>query len=102
MTVDSSQKLDIGVLPLVLDGERVLLVDQRQLPYKLEMFDATSLDDMCFAIEDMVVRGAPSIGVAAAFGLAMEAVRTSRESSKLPGEKSLLKADFLKHSNAGL
>ncbi|HEY9733188.1 MAG TPA: S-methyl-5-thioribose-1-phosphate isomerase [Drouetiella sp.] len=100
MTVDSSQKLDIGVLPLVLDGERVLLVDQRQLPYKLEMFDATSLDDMCFAIEDMVVRGAPSIGVAAAFGLAMEAVRTSRESSKLPGEKSLLKADFLKHLNA--
>ncbi|HEY9677974.1 MAG TPA: S-methyl-5-thioribose-1-phosphate isomerase [Drouetiella sp.] len=78
MTVKSFEQLDIGVLPLSLEGDRVMLVDQRHLPYKLEMFDATSLDDMCFAITDMVVRGAPSIGVAAAFGLACEAVRLSK------------------------
>lgn len=84
MKVESSQELDIGVLPLVLDGERVMLVDQRHLPFKLEMFDATSLDDMCFAITDMVVRGAPSIGVAAAFGLACEAVRLSEKIGNKP------------------
>lgn len=84
MKVESSQELGIGVLPLVLDGERVMLVDQRHLPFKLEMFDATSLDDMCFAITDMVVRGAPSIGVAAAFGLACEAVRLSGKESNKP------------------
>jgi methylthioribose-1-phosphate isomerase len=100
MTVDSSQQLDIGVLPLVFEGERVMLVDQRLLPYKFEMFDATSLDDMCFAIEDMVVRGAPSIGVAAAFGLAMEAGRASRELSARVSEKEALKTEFLKHLNA--
>lgn len=92
MTVDSTQQLDIGVLPLVLEGDRILLVDQRHLPYKFEMFDATSLDDMCFAITDMVVRGAPSIGVAAAFGLAMEAMRASTNRA---GDKK----SFLKHLN---
>ena len=74
-TKSSDKQADIGVLPLVLDGDRVLLIDQRQIPDKLEYFDATSLDDMCFAISDMVVRGAPSIGVAAAFGMACEAQR---------------------------
>jgi methylthioribose-1-phosphate isomerase len=88
MTVNTFEQLDIGVLPLVLDGDKVMLVDQRHLPHKLEMFDATSLDDMCFAITDMVIRGAPSIGVAAAFGLACEAVRLSKTSDN--------KADFLK------
>jgi len=92
MKVESSKQLDIGVLPLILDGERVMLVDQRHLPYKLEMFDATSLDDMCFAITDMVVRGAPSIGVAAAFGLACEAVRLSLTSRNKP--------DFIKRLEA--
>src|SRR5690606_24975256 len=38
-------------------------------------FDATTLEDMCMAIKTMVVRGAPSIGVAAAFGMASEALR---------------------------
>jgi methylthioribose-1-phosphate isomerase len=91
MTVKSSEQLDIGVLPLTLDGEKIMLVDQRHLPNKFEMFDATSLDDMCFAITDMVVRGAPSIGVAAAFGLASEAIRLSKTSRN--------KVDFLKRLN---
>ena len=43
-----------------------------------EYFDATAFDDMLFAIEEMVVRGAPSIGVAAAYGLAWEAERLTR------------------------
>jgi len=65
----------IGVLPLKLDGKRLLLVDQRKLPGALEYFDASAFADLCFAIKDMVVRGAPSIGVCAAFGLALEAGR---------------------------
>jgi methylthioribose-1-phosphate isomerase len=53
------------------------LLDQRKLPGQLEYFDATSFDDLCFAIKEMIVRGAPSIGVAAAFGFAIEAARLS-------------------------
>ncbi len=100
MTIDSSPQLDIGVLPLVFENNRVMLVDQRQLPYKLEMFDATSLDDMCFAITDMVVRGAPSIGVAAAFGLAMEAQRLSEHSGHPSQLEADGKAQFLKDLNS--
>ena len=62
-------------MPLRLEGGRVLLIDQRLLPDKVEYFDATGLEEMCFAIKEMVVRGAPSIGVAAAFGMASEAQR---------------------------
>jgi methylthioribose-1-phosphate isomerase len=46
------------------------LIDQRKLPETIEYFDATDIDRMCFAISDMVVRGAPSIGVAAALSMA--------------------------------
>ncbi len=44
-------------------------IDQRKLPFVFEVFQAKTLDEVCFAIRDMVVRGAPLIGVTAAFGL---------------------------------
>ncbi len=71
-----------GVLPIKVEGERLLLVDQRKLPHEFCYFDASSHDQMVFAIKDMVVRGAPSIGVAAAYGLAFEARRLANSSSK--------------------
>lgn len=64
-----------GMMPLKIEAGKLLLVDQRKLPFALEYFDATSLDDVCFAISEMVVRGAPSIGVVAGFGLAFECKR---------------------------
>jgi methylthioribose-1-phosphate isomerase len=70
--------LDSRVRPIKLENGRVLLIDQRLLPERVEIFDATALDAMCFAIRDMVVRGAPAIGVAAALGLANEAGRLAR------------------------
>jgi methylthioribose-1-phosphate isomerase len=79
---------DIGLLPIAVTEGKILLVDQRLLPHKLEYFDATSFADMCFAIKEMVVRGAPSIGVCAAYGLAFKA---SRMASREP---ALAFADF--------
>lgn len=49
----------------------VNLIDQRKLPDKIEIFKARNTDDIVHAIKDMLVRGAPAIGVTAAFGLAM-------------------------------
>ena len=68
---------------MVVEDTRILLIDQRRLPERYEYFDATQLDDMIFAIKDMVVRGAPAIGVAAALGLAFEAERISAEVSSV-------------------
>ena len=46
-------------------------IDQRKLPYKLEMFTAKTVEDCAFAIKDMVVRGAPAIGAAAVYGMVL-------------------------------
>lgn len=63
-------KLDEGTMPVHTKDGRIILIDQRKLPHAIEYFDATELEKMCFAIVDMVVRGAPSIGVAAALAMA--------------------------------
>ena len=76
MSLKASEKQCISsIRPIKVEGGRVLLIDQRKLPECLEYFDATHLDDMCFAIKEMIVRGAPAIGVAAALGLAAESRR---------------------------
>ena len=46
-------------------------IDQRKLPSRLEIFDAVDENDVATAITEMVVRGAPAIGCAAAYGLAI-------------------------------
>ena len=75
MSASLAKSFQPGVLPIKIEDGRLLLVDQRRLPQEFCYFDASTHDDMVFAIKDMVVRGAPSIGVAAAFGLAFEARR---------------------------
>lgn len=65
--------------PVALVNDRIVLLDQRKIPDSVEEFDASSLENMYFAIQDMVVRGAPVIGVAAALGLAFEARRIAQE-----------------------
>jgi methylthioribose-1-phosphate isomerase len=62
------------------DDGVLLLVDQRRLPDALVEFPCRSAGEVAFAIREMVVRGAPAIGAAAAIGLALtaEKMRGSR------------------------
>ncbi len=53
------------------DSGKVRFIDQRKLPEKLEIYDAGSYSDVALAIREMVVRGAPAIGCAAAYGMAL-------------------------------
>ncbi len=48
----------------------VKLIDQRMLPAKFEIYEAKSTEDVAYAIKEMVVRGAPAIGITAAYGMA--------------------------------
>lgn len=48
----------------------VKFLDQRKIPESVEIFEARDYNDVAFAIKDMVVRGAPAIGVSAAYGMA--------------------------------
>jgi methylthioribose-1-phosphate isomerase len=63
------------------------LIDQRKLPISYEIFQCKTYEDVDFAIKDMVVRGAPAIGVAAAYGVVL-AAKEFMDSSK---EEFLLK-----------
>lgn len=51
------------------DSGLVQVIDQRVLPHRFELFDIKTPEDCVFAIKEMVVRGAPLIGVTAAYGL---------------------------------
>ena len=55
--------------PIEWKDNKLFLIDQRKLPNKLEYFECRSLDEVCCAITNMIVRGAPAIGVVAAFGV---------------------------------
>ena len=55
-----------------LDG-RLRILDQSKLPHQQVMIDLDSYREVVLAIEEMKVRGAPAIGVAAAYGIALAA-----------------------------
>jgi methylthioribose-1-phosphate isomerase len=61
--------------PLRWDGERLHVLDQTRLPAEEVVLVLSGAEDTARAIERLAVRGAPLIGVAAAFGLAMEVAR---------------------------
>ncbi len=52
---------------------RLELIDQRRLPHEIVYVSCDNAQQTAVAIRDMVVRGAPAIGCAAAFGIALEA-----------------------------
>jgi methylthioribose-1-phosphate isomerase len=54
---------------------RIEMIDQRVLPARFDMLGFDSARGVADAIRDMVVRGAPAIGCAAAYGVAVEARR---------------------------
>ncbi|OGS51217.1 MAG: S-methyl-5-thioribose-1-phosphate isomerase [Euryarchaeota archaeon RBG_16_68_12] len=58
-----------------LEGDVVRMIDQRALPFDLRILDARDLEEVATAIEAMAVRGAPAIGAAAAYGLALAEAR---------------------------
>src|SRR5690606_23399255 len=59
------------------DGLRLL--DQRLLPERVEYVRCESAAEVAQAIRDMVVRGAPAIGIAAAYGVVLGARRHYRD-----------------------
>lgn len=77
------------------DGEKVIMVDQRKLPEELTFFECEDIECIAFAIRSMVVRGAPAIAAAAAFGLAMHAEKLEVDAEGFMGEM-IRAADLLR------
>jgi methylthioribose-1-phosphate isomerase len=60
-----------AVEPIRWRGDRLELLDQRFLPNKTVYVTCRTAEQVARAIRDMVVRGAPAIGCAAAFGVVL-------------------------------
>jgi methylthioribose-1-phosphate isomerase len=57
------------VYPIVWQDDRVLLIDQTRLPNEYTLVEICDCEAMGNAIKTMIVRGAPAIGVSAAYGM---------------------------------
>lgn len=65
------KKLDFPFPVVAWDSGDVVLIDQTVLPEKLAWRRCADIPALCTAIQELAVRGAPAIGVAAAYGLAL-------------------------------
>jgi methylthioribose-1-phosphate isomerase len=71
------------MLPTIAwQGDDIVMVDQRKLPADEIYVTCKSVNDIAKAIRNMVIRGAPAIGVCAAMGLALGALRSKATGTK--------------------
>ncbi len=68
------------VQPIEWTPGGVVMIDQRRLPAELVHHTYTDYRDVATAIRDMVIRGAPAIGVAAAMGIALGVLHSKAQS----------------------
>jgi methylthioribose-1-phosphate isomerase len=61
--------LNTSIYPVVWQDDHVRLIDQTRLPAEYSVVEIKRCADMVEAIKIMIVRGAPAIGIAAAYGL---------------------------------
>lgn len=78
--------------PVSWSNDRLVLMDQRLLPGKEEYLQLETVSEAARAIKDLVVRGAPAIGVTAAYGAVLAARARLKEGSDK--WKSLLLQDL--------
>jgi methylthioribose-1-phosphate isomerase len=67
---------------LEFTGDTLRLIDQTKLPRTLQYIDCQTVSDVYVAIRDLVVRGAPAIGVAAAYAMVIAARRSNSKNAE--------------------
>ncbi len=72
------------------DGWAVGIIDQTRLPHRFETVRLETLEQAAHAIQAMLVRGAPLIGVAAAYGMALALRRDASDAALDHAAKTLL------------
>ena len=65
--------MNLNIIPVAWTDEGVRMLDQRLLPTEEKWLMLRTYNDVAAGIKDMVVRGAPAIGVSAAYGVALGA-----------------------------
>lgn len=75
------------IRPIRWTGEALELLDQRLLPFKVEYLGCATGDEVAAAIHALAVRGAPAIGIAAAWGAVLAARDIAAESGPEAAQK---------------
>lgn len=78
-----------SIRAVLWQGDRLRLLDQRRLPVEETYLDCRSAGEVASAIHDLIVRGAPAIGIAAAWGVVVAA---QQEPARLDAALALLRA----------
>ena len=76
---------------LATDGKSVEIIDQTLLPHRFATLSLTSVNDAAHAIRTMQVRGAPLIGAAAAYGVALAMREDASDAALERAHETLLK-----------
>lgn len=79
------------IFPVRWEDDSVVMIDQTVLPAEYRELSTKSVEEVAGWIETMVVRGAPAIGVAAAYGIALAAIEL-RDKSREEFDTGLAKA----------
>jgi methylthioribose-1-phosphate isomerase len=74
------------VVTMRWNGSALALIDQRHLPRRFEYVRCHTAAEVAAAIRSMVVRGAPAIACAAAYGIALECTRSAVKPESGPGD----------------
>src|SRR5690606_23844169 len=77
------------IRPILWTGQALELLDQRKLPFAVEHVACHDSDAVAQAIRDLAVRGAPAIGIAAAWGV----VLATRTVDAADGQQALLQLE---------
>ncbi|MDH5594197.1 MAG: S-methyl-5-thioribose-1-phosphate isomerase [Gammaproteobacteria bacterium] len=81
-----------AIIPIKWENDQLQLIDQRVLPQEYNWLSYNDAPSVAQAITDMVVRGAPAIGITAAFGVVL-AARAAYEQS-VSDWKNIIKKDM--------
>ena len=68
------------------ENDKLIVLDQRKLPFEKEYFVCSTYQDVYIAIKDMIIRGAPLIGIVAAYGVVLgfkEIIEKNMDSAKI-------------------
>ena len=68
-------------------GRELILLDQAKLPQREEAIVCRDLDRVCEAIRSLSIRGAPALGVAAAYAVLLGATRLHEREEKVSKEE---------------
>lgn len=80
-------------------NNKVKMIDQLKIPHNFEFVDIKTSDEMYTAIKDMIVRGAPAIGISGAHGVSLGALELANETDVKTFVEKLTKiGEYLKSS----